>query len=344
MLVSFFLVCFIDSEYNLCLPFFFQEVHAVRLDEHRPLLQHHDPLFNRKVEDLSVTHQTLVPASLGESFQPRHPSPTPERMMKLETSYPVVAAMQRSVHESLRYCVLNDHLSSAVKLEIIAGRETSMPSVEPVVLPADLTAVAVTTAAPTIVPTSTDSQSTRHLHSYCHRDHPRRRHRQQAQLDQEKAEEELRRQQEQQRMAQVTPSLYRPKHSTQNLENLVEAIRQIEGDRILVDEQKVCEEKHVLYDQYNSVTKYEDSERETNMITDQTEVSSRGSSQDSPLHHHHQQTVEASHPHTSLPVTLSPNIISTSSNFSEKYPIAARLLHRPLESAYYRPGVIVHKQ
>lgn len=306
-----------------------QSAHSNTLSEMHPVnleVRQQDSLYNRELAEVISTRETFVQSPRVESFQPPRPlSPTPERGMSLDapsrmdTSSPGYMMVPSSHKE--------DPNVPGVKVEaaypLITRAEDSAP----------LTASPATALA-------TQTSDSHHHHNYCHRDHPRRRHRQQAQLEQQRAEEELRRQQEQQDVV-MAPVPFRQKHNTQNLENLVEAIRQIEGDRVL------CDEGNRLYDVRQSLVHSEESERETSSISDQDEFRSEGSGRDSPPHNHHvqQQTTHQviTHQQTSL-ATTAPSISSPSSSFSEKYPIATHLLHRPLHPSYFRPGVIVHKQ
>lgn len=123
--------------------------------------------------------------------------------------------------------------------------------------------------------------------------------------------------------------VYNPK-PRRNLENLVEAIRQIEGDRILSDDSK-----YLTSDRHSVMNNSEESEKESS-VSDPEESKSEGSGRDSPS-----------------PLGLCARSLAMSASalsgtpqvahqgiLSEKYPIASHLLHRP---PYYRPGVIVHK-
>ncbi|KAL8609281.1 hypothetical protein ACOMHN_044039 [Nucella lapillus] len=124
--------------------------------------------------------------------------------------------------------------------------------------------------------------------------------------------------------------VYNPK-PRRNLENLVEAIRQIEGDRILSDDNS----KYLGGgDRHSVLNCSEESEKESS-VSDPEESKSEGSGRDSPS-----------------PLGLCARSLAMSASamsapqvahqgiLSEKYPIASHLLHRP---PYYRPGVIVHK-
>lgn len=310
------------------------------------------PHYSREVVEVAASpHQTCSPSPIGDSFQ--HPKTVPsavERGVVVESSARLDAATNKSHLDSSRYCSGDVHVSPTLKVEIIPTEQTSAASVVLHVPSVELTTVSSTTATPTTISASANQHNYPHHHSFSHRDHPRRRHRQQAQLEQQRAEEEeLRSQQEEQRdVTVVTPSLCRPKHNTQNLHNLVEAIRQIEGDRVLGGERKFSEDE--LYDQHPSILRTEECERKTDRANDQDELPSQGSGRDSPLHHHHhdqqqhhQNIITSPHMTTST-ITASPkSSINISSSFSEKYPTAAHLLHRPVHPSYYRPGVIVHK-
>ncbi|CAL1544407.1 unnamed protein product [Lymnaea stagnalis] len=311
-----------------------QAAHTNTLSEMHPVnleVRQQESLYNRELAEVISTRENFVPSPRVESFQPPRPlSPTPERGMsmdapsRMDTSSPgymMVPSSQKEVPNT-----------TGVKVEIAYPPMSRVEDPAPITVPS---AIATALASP--------ASDNHHHHNYCHRDHPRRRHRQQAQLEQQRAEEELRRQQQEQHDVVMTPVPFRPKHNTQNLENLVEAIRQIEGDRVL------CDEGHRLYDVRQSLVHSEESERETSSISDQDEFRSESSGRDSPPHHHHLQQqphqVIVTHQQTS-PATTAPSssVSSPSSSFSEKYPIATHLLHRPLHPSFYRPGVIVHKQ
>ncbi|XP_046542506.1 transcription factor AP-4-like isoform X1 [Haliotis rubra] len=106
--------------------------------------------------------------------------------------------------------------------------------------------------------------------------------------------------------------------SRKNLETIVEAIRHLEGDRILFDERKA--------DEKQPIPNGEESDEKESCMSDQEDTKSDSSGRDSPLRYTQHQLPSA-----------------VRSNFSDKYPIATDLLHRPLQAQYYRPGVIVHK-
>ena len=117
-----------------------------------------------------------------------------------------------------------------------------------------------------------------------------------------------------------------------NLENLVEAIRQIEGDRVLCDDNKfLSEDRHTIL---NS----EESEKESS-VSDPEESKSESSGRDSPS------PVGLCARRLALSATVSsvPPQAAHQGILSEKYPIASHLLHRPPYNQFYRPGVIVHK-
>lgn len=121
-----------------------------------------------------------------------------------------------------------------------------------------------------------------------------------------------------------------------NLENLVEAIRQIEGDRVLSDDHKfLAEERH-------TVLNSEESEKESS-VSDPEESKSESSGRDSPSPLGlcaRQLAMSAS---MAAAAAGSTPQMAHPGSFSEKYPIASHLLHRPSFPQYYRPGVIVHK-
>ncbi|XP_059147400.1 uncharacterized protein LOC131935100 [Physella acuta] len=304
------------------------ELHPVNLDT-RQIQQ--ETLYNREVVEVIASRDSYVPMPRVDNFQPVRPqSPTPERGMSMDMSSRMDTTSPGFAMGS------NPTLASSVK------EESSPPVVKQDLCLSETNGQGTTSP---LVPAA-DQSSYHHHHNYCHRDHPRRRHRQQA-LEQQREEEELRRQQMEQQATCTVSAPYRPKHNTQNLENLVEAIRQIEGDRVLCDDRKFYEEEHKLYKR-QSLT--DESERETSSISDQDEMKSECSGRDSPsqLHHPVQHHFLVSHQQMVAPPTSPENNsmgdISNHSSFSEKYPIASHLLHRPLHPSFYRPGVIVHKQ
>lgn len=121
-------------------------------------------------------------------------------------------------------------------------------------------------------------------------------------------------------------------HATprRNLENLVEAIRQIEGDRVLSDDHKFLPEVH------HTMLNSEESEKESS-ISDPDESKSESSGRDSPS------PLGLCARRLALSATVTSPQVAHQASFSEKYPIASHLLHRPSYSQFYRPGVIVHK-
>ncbi|XP_076468003.1 uncharacterized protein LOC143298880 isoform X2 [Babylonia areolata] len=123
---------------------------------------------------------------------------------------------------------------------------------------------------------------------------------------------------------------YNPK-PRRNLENLVEAIRQIEGDRVLGDDSKYLSSG----DRHSVLNCSEESEKESS-VSDPEESKSEGSGRDSPspLGLCARSLAMSASAVPSTPQAAHQGILS------EKYPIASHLLHRP---PYYRPGVIVHK-
>lgn len=137
------------------------------------------------------------------------------------------------------------------------------------------------------------------------------------------------------------PHYHHPAPPRRNLENLVEAIRQIEGDRALGDDHKFYSERHATLTS-------EESEKESS-VSDQEESKSEGSGRDSPsplgLCAHRVAAVAVSASASALTTTTAETGSATTihASYSEKYPIASHLLHRPSYSQYYRPGVIVHK-
>lgn len=305
--------------------------------DHRQL-RDEESLYTREVVEVIASREKIAPSPRYDSFHPPRPlSPSPEQRLDQEVSVPLDATTHRSIviDNPRYYPAAGEPVSPALKMEVVPVNETSAHVGVPCVSPmGGVTTASVTPSNSSTVLTTAD-QSSRHHHNYCHRDHPRRRHRQQAQLEQQRAEEELRRQQ--QEAAAQTPVLPRPKSGAQNLENLVEAIRQIEGDRVLC---KFYEDKHILFEKCQNGPNADESERETSSVSDQDEPKSESSGRDSPLLHHHHHQLQHQQNISSIN-SISHNNVS---RFSEKYPIATHLLHRPLHPSCYRPGVIVHKQ
>lgn len=279
-----------------------QELRPVSLD-HRHLHQA-EPVYEQEMTDHAAPREMYTP-QYDNLHLPHRSSSRPERVASLEISEPLDIASPRPL-----LIDSSDHtpesVSSVPTVEAISKLETRVSSVE--------------TISSSVIPVNTDQQT-----SYCHRDHPRRRHRHQAQLEQQREAEELRRRQDDQTVHEQV--LYHRTHNTQNLEKLVEAIRQIEGDRML---STFNEDEHKQFDKKLTAENVDESERE--ISSDQDEPKSESSGRDSPLqhHYHHDQYQKDM-------ATLSGNAVS------EKYPVASTLLQCSANPSYYRPGVIVHK-
>eukprot|EP00916_Digyalum_oweni_P007508 GHVL01012687.1.p1 GENE.GHVL01012687.1~~GHVL01012687.1.p1 ORF type:complete len:381 (+),score=45.75 GHVL01012687.1:256-1398(+) len=130
-----------------------------------------------------------------------------------------------------------------------------------------------------------------------------------------------------------------------NLENLVEAIRQIEGDSVLcaAESQFLSEDPHMHRRHHHTVLNSEESEKESS-VSDPEESKSESSGRDSPSPP--PMGLCARSLALSAAVTVSPSPPQMAHHqgiLSEKYPIASHLLHRPSYTQFYRPGVIVHK-
>lgn len=357
----------------------------------------HETLYNREVvevigsmrgmptpprEDTSGLHYSHIP--------PRPMSPTPERGMAMETSSSLSIVTEVSITPQPQVLVdsrpSSVHYNSAPLLRaslaakgdsISYSEETSAPGV---------TFQQVSSEPDTRVSTSVTStlqDQDQPMRTYQHRDHPRRRHRQQARLERERAqqeeEEKLRRQeQEKERFYQERvlappvppapqPQAFRP---TQNLENLVEAIRHIEGEAALCDPGRLCEEEHKLYERRHAPT---NSSEESSSMSDPDELKSESSGRDSPIQNHlqhqtyhqqHLQQQDRRHIQLNSAASSSPSLssLSISSVHSESensasvtvvagslsdYQSNATFLVHPSSShpsSFYRPGVIVPKQ
>ncbi|XP_013378879.1 transcription factor AP-4 [Lingula anatina] len=140
-----------------------------------------------------------------------------------------------------------------------------------------------------------------------------------------------------------TPSIYTSSMSRRNLETIVEAIRHLEGDRVLLDER-------------NENSKGEESERDFSIsMSDQEDLKSELSSSSSPSGRESPSLSSTSSSHGSLSLSSSPSSSNSSFPFredhytctvnAEKYPMVSMgLIQRPFHHAYLqRPGVIVHK-
>ena len=104
--------------------------------------------------------------------------------------------------------------------------------------------------------------------------------------------------------------------SRKNLETIVEAIRHLEGDRILFDERKA--------DEKQPIAGSEESEKE---CSDHEGGKSDSSGRDSPVCYAQLHSL--------------PNVCHKT--YTEKYPMQNISLNHPIPPQYYRPGVIVHK-
>ncbi|XP_005090777.1 probable serine/threonine-protein kinase drkD isoform X2 [Aplysia californica] len=330
-----------------------RELQPVKLEAAHSLTPH-EPMYSREVVEVIASRDVRPP-----SPPPRPLSPTPERGMAMDISTP---PMDTSRHEHSPPAAPSPIKPLPIQSPALDSNNSSVgglvqPTVGGLVQP-----------AARVNPPSVPEGRVPHHHNYCHRDHPRRRHRHQAQLEQQQAEEELRLQQQQKQQLQQQQQQSQQAVPAQSLENLVEAIRQIEGDgvlcqmegeRMVCDERKLYEEEQRLYTKRQSIPTTEESERETSSISDMDEFKSEGSGRDSPIQHHHHHMVHLKQqqqqpvimssqppPPPPLSTTNSSSIHNSgSSSFSEKYPIASHLLHRPLHPSFYnRPGVIVHKQ
>ncbi|GFR64566.1 transcription factor AP-4-like [Elysia marginata] len=364
----------------------------------------HESLYNREVVEVigSMRGMPTPPRedSSGQIYShlpPRPMSPTPERGMAMELSSSMsnvtevsTTPQSRSLIESRPASVhydslplLRASLSLTAKGESISyPEETSAPGVtfqQVSVAPEPEKQVAITA--------TTLQDDDQPMRTYQHRDHPRRRHRQQARLERQRAqqeeEEKLRRQeQEKERLYQERvlapplppashPQAFRP---AQNLENLVEAIRHIEGEAALCDPVRLYEEEHKLYEKRQAPT---NSSEESSSMSDPDELKSESSGRDSPLQHHHHQhhtyhQRHLQHPehstlsdhHLQLNNASSPSLSSLSisslpSETEKASPVsvvsgslsnyqshATFLVHQSSShpSSFYRPGVIVHKQ
>ncbi|KAK3785519.1 hypothetical protein RRG08_048653 [Elysia crispata] len=361
----------------------------------------HESLYNREVVEVIGSRGMPTPPreDSGQHYShlpPRPMSPTPERGMAMESSSsssimtevsatPQPHAVMESRPASIHYNsapLLRASLSVAYKEEAISFSESSAPGVTFSHVPAApeqekrVETTAITTAQDQEQP----------MRTYQHRDHPRRRHRQQARLERQRAqqeeEEKLRRQEqekEQQYQDRVLapplvpvpqPQAFRP---TQNLENLVEAIRHIEGEAALCDPGRLYEEEHSMYEKRQAPA---NSSEESSSMSDPDELKSESSGRDSPLqqrlqhhpyHQHHlqqqQHSILSDRRHLQLS-NASPSLSSlsissvtsenesgtsvpvVSGSLSDYQSPAAFLLHQSSShpSPFYRPGVIVHKQ
>jgi transcription factor AP-4 len=117
--------------------------------------------------------------------------------------------------------------------------------------------------------------------------------------------------------------------SRRNLETIVEAIRHLEGDHVLID----------MKPEHKDIPHSDDSEKESYLSSDREDCKSEASGRDSPI-----LSVCRDSELAAVPITTATIHVS-----SEKYPIATQLLHHSptiptsLPAAYLqqRPGVIV---
>ena len=361
----------------------------------------HESLYNREVVEVIGSMQGMpTPPREDTSGQhysnlpPRPLSPTPERGMAMEsssTSIPVteISATPQS-HVLIEPRTTSVHFDSAPLLRASLSLGAKGESVS---YSEEMSAPGVTfqqvVAAPEqekcIEATATQEQE-QPMRTYQHRDHPRRRHRQQARLERQRAqqeeEEKLRRQEQEKEQQYQERVLAPPLHPapqplsfrpTQNLENLVEAIRHIEGEAALCDTGRLYEEEHKLYEKRQAVP---NSSEESSSMSDPEELKSESSGRDSPVQHHQhhsyhphhlqqqQHSILSDRRHLQLSNAPSPSLSSLSISSvpsdnesatpvslmsgspSDYQPPAAFLLHHSSSrlSSFYRPGVIVHKQ
>ncbi|RUS78310.1 hypothetical protein EGW08_013914 [Elysia chlorotica] len=356
----------------------------------------HESLYNREVVEVIGSMRGMPTPPREDSGQhyshipPRPMSPTPERGMAMESSSlaimteisasPQSHAVLESRPASTRYNsapLLRASLSVSPKGEGISFSETSSSGVTfPRVFVAPEQDNQVETS-----PAVTGEDQEQAMRTYQHRDHPRRRHRQQARMERQRAqqqqeeEEKLRRQEKEQQYQERVlapplvpapqPQVFRP---SQNLENLVEAIRHIEGEAALCDPVRLYDEEHSMYEKRQIPA---NSSEESSSMSDPDELKSESSGRDSPLqqrlahnpyqqHHIQQQhSIVSDRHHLQLSNTSSPSLSSlsissapsesesgmplsvVSGSLSDYQSSAAFLLH---QSPFYRPGVIVHKQ
>lgn len=126
--------------------------------------------------------------------------------------------------------------------------------------------------------------------------------------------------------------------SRRNLETIVEAIRHLEGDRLVLEDHK----KEPL----KSISHSEESGKESSFTSDQDDVKSDSDELDSPVSYITSDSsgsvsyvTSSSHQPTTIHLQTSVN-----QSYHEHYPLATNLLHHPIAAQYfYRPGVIVHK-
>lgn len=131
-------------------------------------------------------------------------------------------------------------------------------------------------------------------------------------------------------------SSIRSSMSRRNLETIVEAIRHLEGDRLILEDRK--------NEPSMSISQSEESGKESSFISDQDDVKSDSDERDSPVSYISDSgsvsyVTSSSHQPTTIHLQTSVN-----QSYHEHYPLATNLLHHPIAAQYfYRPGVIVHK-
>ena len=123
--------------------------------------------------------------------------------------------------------------------------------------------------------------------------------------------------------------------SRRNLETIVEAIRHLEGDRVLMDERMSSAAAAAAAVERKDLAGSEESEKESmsSTLSDMEDMKSESSGRDSPIMYRTQAYI-VKQPDSHI---VSP----------DKYPMAMQLLHRPthLPPQYYqRPGVIVQQK
>ncbi|KAK0045990.1 serine/threonine-protein kinase drkD isoform X3 [Biomphalaria pfeifferi] len=307
------------------------ELHSVNFDSHQ---FQNAGLYSRELSVIA-SRESFVSSPVDMYQPPRPMSPTPEQDMSVDPTFKVENTSSGYFPVSSPQCIVSqkdEPVSYVLKVEAAHLEESS----NSIPVPSSLPSARVTT----LTSSSTQQQHNSH-HNYCHRDHPRRRLRQLAQLDQQKSENFIQLQEQE----SLTVPNYRPKHNTQNLENLVEAIRQIEGDRILCDDKKFNDSDKQKHKKPRTLS---DSEECVSTI-DQEEPKSTNSNHDTPSYEPdiqadsllYQQQISTLSTASSFPISSIK--YSNASSASEKYPIATQLLHRPVHQSYYRSGVIVQK-
>lgn len=144
--------------------------------------------------------------------------------------------------------------------------------------------------------------------------------------------------------------------SRRNLETIVEAIRQIEGDGMQEQRQLTSScpnaQQHLvdsMHQKFYVPKAFDSSEEHSYVASDQDDVRSESSGRDSPSSHHYirlhsAQNLQHVRPASAGKLTES-KIVVTSSSYSEKYPAVTNVLqgNSPQLQMYCRPGVIVQK-